>query len=212
MSFEKWNKLAATRGIGAVSIFAGLVAMAAAIEVHEPPTLASSTTWTSGPQHESPLSSARMLVLPRMTIHGVVNRGDATHRSVASPPPADRASVAERGSVATCDPVWRPLESGPVGRMVVETCPGQHAIIPPMPPHAVDSGRSKLPTVAELVAPIVKQPAESIGLDAKGTDQRLAASLEGRIEKDARRPAPLAAVPDPDLGALDWAPNPSTRT
>ena len=212
MSFEKWNKLAATRRVGVATLLAGLVAMAAAIEIHEPPTLPSPTSWTPGFQHEPVMSSARMIMLPRMTIHGVVNRGDATHRAVAPSPPGARGTVAERGSVATCHPGWRPLESGPVGRVVAESCPGQHTVNPPMPPPAVNPALSKLPTVAEFVEPVVKQPLEPIGVDAGEAAQQLAASLEQRIEKDAHRIAPLRAVPDPELGALDWAPSPSSHT
>ena len=208
MSKYLWNEIATTRGFGAATLFAGVVAMAAAVELHEPPALPSQAAQPAS-LGETTLSLAKLPVLPRLSGHAVFNRGSANQHRVTQP-------SAQPGLVATksadpCHSSWRPLATGPVGRLVIDTCPGQQGDLPPMPPHAVDPSHDKLPVVADLVEPIVEHPLVNLGEDGGRADTELAASIDRRVERSAPTVAP-PAPPFPEFGALDWGPEPASST
>jgi hypothetical protein len=220
MSINMWNKLVSTAAFGATSIAVGTMAMALAVVAHqipEPPGLTASVAPDADAGH-----AVQTAVLPKLAGRAVFNWGSAARgaakeapSTVHAPGPkyvlagneTPRMSLLRQASEeAPCHPSWRPLESGPVGRMVADRCRDQSDALPP-PPSSVDPSRVQLPTVAEFVQPIVTQDLVEFGSDAESASRRLAAALGQTIEKPTREVAPQVPVPAVDLGTLDWAPD-----
>jgi hypothetical protein len=209
MSFRIWNRVT-TAGVGVASILAGSAALGAAVYLQ-----ASTPSWakqTAANGNDSGYTTEVALpMLPELSGQAVVNR--VRHRAVStlrSTP--ESAPVAANEPASACQPFWHRLETGPVGEMVLVTCPGEEGQVPPEPPHQVDPSHSQLPTVGDFVEPIVQEPLVAIGHRASHAGQVVAGSLERESQRFQAGIMPPTVPPTPDFGALDWAPQVKSST
>ena len=199
MSMHKWNTLAARSGFSAAMIVAGALAMTGAVELHHHRTLQVSEQ-DDTPVEPEALGPVALTVMPKMSAYAVPNLGEAT-------PPTRVQKVAETEPPNQCHPAWRPLETGPLGRMVIQTCPGWRGTLPAEPPARVDPTHDKLPTIADFVQPVVEHSLEDTAAAPPRADLKVAKSLESDAERTGHPLAPASMPPAPYFGALDWAPS-----
>ncbi len=136
------------------SMSAGLMAAALAIYTQaNPRAFTSETVSVNEGDMTSPLTfGATPPVLPRIEGSAVPNHMSG---SPAANPLHSHSAVRHR-SGPSCVPYWRELESGPVGRHVLVTCPG--AETPPPPPTALGGSRGdQLPSLGTLAGWISTQ-------------------------------------------------------
>ncbi len=153
------------------------------------------------------VAEAAEVDLPPMTI--VAGR---SHRRIAT---------AEVASKTTCVPRWRNLETGPVDRHVLVSCPGARDVPPPpasTPSTPSTLGKLRLPTIASLNArlPDVRLPADLLpsGKQAAIASAKVDTALDRRWERASNHST--AGADDvavlPLQNPFSWAPtkgNPS---
>jgi hypothetical protein len=141
------------------SLSAGLLATGLAVYTQANPyafTSAPSAAKTSsesesgGTTFDDTTASAESEFLPRLDARAVpeVAEIDLPRMTIVGGTSRARLARATRKSEATCKPYWRSLDTGPVGRHVLVTCPGA-SNVPPEPAERLSLNReSKLPTLA----------------------------------------------------------------
>lgn len=201
MSTRIWSRFD-TAGFAVASILAGSTALAASISVSRQPSLAQHATVVDSTM---PVQVAPT-VLPELRGHAVFNRISTPWHFVLRAPDLSPPVVVQQ-SQASCRPFWHRLETGPVGEVVLVTCPGAQDNVPPEPPHKIDPSHLQLPTISDFVEPVVQLPLLAIGDHARQSGQVVADSLERGIQRFNERVAPPALPPTPDFGALGWTPS-----
>jgi hypothetical protein len=193
------------------SITAGLLATALAIYTQTDPYAFTSET-LSVTDDDVPVAQPVSLhpqFLPRVEGTAVTDRVSVAPGRRHSLP---RSTELRPKPEPSCVPYWRELDSGPVGRHVLVTCPG--AQNPPPPPVSLlrDSRSERLPSLATLSGSLPEQqlPASLLPspdrarLAARDVDSTLTRRWR-RIESDSAdeggEPAAL-----PLANPLSWAP------
>jgi hypothetical protein len=116
--------------------------------------------------------------------------------AVALPSAAPLAAVDRTADAAAppCTERWRPLESGPEGRYVVELCPNV-ASVPPAPPSApLAANVERLPTPEELGPDLANTPLATPSREAaRSAGEQVARSLDRWLgaHEAALTPPPL---------------------
>jgi len=164
------------------SISAALAATALAIYTQANPAAFTTavTTETDGAATLPPAIRPSARVLPRVEGRAVTNRASGP-RTVDPRQSHTLAPQGRRGP--SCAPYWRELESGPVGRHVLVTCPG--ARNPPAPPEGHWGARNEeqLRSLGTLAGSIPAQRLPGSFLPS-GDRARLAAQ---QVDSDLRR-------------------------
>jgi hypothetical protein len=211
MSLDTWNRMTESAAFGTTMLLAGTGAMLVAVALYGRPDGDSRAAFNAPIRVEDGAFN-RPAPIPYLSGHAVFNQGRAAEPSeprASGSGSRTRAAPSDRVTASatslSCHPVWHPLETGPIGRRVIELCPNQP--IPPLPKRRVDPSHDKLPTEADLLASIALEPLVTFGGEAQEVGENVALSLEQSLASPAERSAPTTAPSPLDLEALDWRPH-----
>jgi len=203
--------------LAVASLSAGLLATALAVYTQADPlafTSEPSLAMNSGTATEETADSPGLQYLPRVDGAAVSELAelDLPPMTIVGGHSHPRLARAKLESKPTCVEHWRTLDSGPVGRHVLITCPGAQNAPPPPVSTLSSSGKLRLPTVASFneQLPAMQLPADLIPsaeraeLAAARVDATLDRRWDGARGYTAGGPQEIPTLPVQN--PFSWAP------